>query len=258
MEKRRKKTIDRSVDIVPEPASRLQKIISAHGVASRREAEMMIRDGRVTVNGEIAAIGQSAVPGSDEILVDGMPLAQKSGPIYIMLNKPCGYITTMSDEHGRKTVRELVAGIGGRVYPVGRLDYDSEGLLLMTNDGQFANMVAHPSYGIEKTYEAHVRGNAAKAEMLLREPMEIDSHIIKASSVKLTEYKQGCGVLLITIKEGRNRQIRKMLAICGLRVSSLKRVTIGPLELGGLESGQWRHLTAAELRSLRMHTGRSL
>ena len=233
-------------------ASRLQKILSAHGLASRREAETMIRDGRVSVNGVIAVIGQSATPGCDEILVDGVPLEQKSELVYIMLNKPLGYVTTMSDEHGRSTVRELVADVAERIYPVGRLDYDSEGLLLMTNDGEFANMIAHPSYGIEKTYIAIVQGNATDAEALLKNPIEIDGHIVKAVSVTLSGgSSHGGGVFNITIKEGRNRQVRKMLAKFGLEVTSLKRVSIGSLELGSLNVGQWRHLTSGELSSLR-------
>lgn len=229
---------------------RLQKILSAHGVASRRGAESMIREGRVCVNGEVAVIGQGAMPGKDEILVDGVPLADKSEPVYIMLNKPRGYITTMNDERGRKTVRELVAGVGERVYPVGRLDCDSEGLLLMTNDGEFSNMVAHPSFEVEKTYMAAVRGDAEKAEGLLRGPMEIDGRTVNALAVKLTRQTQDGGVFSVTIKEGRNRQVRKMLAECGLVVTSLKRVSVGPIKLGGLKAGQWRRLTPGEQRSI--------
>ena len=230
--------------------SRIQKIISAHGVASRREAERMILDGRVTVNGMPATIGQSARFGSDEIAVDGVPLAPAGKLLYIMLNKPRGYITTANDDRGRKTVMELVAGVGARLYPVGRLDMDTEGLLLMTNDGRFANVVAHPSYNKTKTYEARVRGDATAAVEALRRPMEVDSHIVKAVSVQMVEEAGDGGVLRITINEGRNRQLRKMCDQCGLEVRSLKRLSIASLELGVLKTGEWRHLTSAERKSL--------
>ena len=229
---------------------RIQKILSAHGVASRRSAERMIMDGRVTVNGAIARLGQSATPGADDIAVDGLPLSPKDGLVYIALNKPSGYLTTMSDDMGRKTVCSLVGGVGARVYPVGRLDMGTEGLLLFTNDGRFANAVMHPSHNVKKTYEAHVKGNAAAAADLMRRPMEIDSHVIRAVSVELSERTQVGGILTVTINEGRNRQIRKMCEQCGLTVRLLRRVSIGPVALGSLRSGQWRHLTEEEVRAL--------
>jgi len=229
---------------------RLQKILSAHGAASRREAERLILSGQVTVNGETAKIGQSARYGVDEIAVRGAPIGPAAEPVYIMLNKPAGYITTMRDDRGRRTVMDLVKDAGAKVYPVGRLDMDTEGLLLLTNDGQFANAVAHPSFNKAKTYEARVRGDAAGAAVLLRAPIEVDSRIVRAGSVKLAGRTAGGGVLLITINEGRNRQLRKMCAACGLEVLSLKRLSIGPLELGALKTGKWRRLTDEERRSL--------
>jgi len=243
-------SVDEGRDIVGGP-ERLQKILSAHGVASRREAEILIQSGRVTVNGVSAHIGQCAEFGRDEIAVDGSVLIPRGELLYIMLHKPRGYVTTRSDERSRKTVMDLIADIGSRVYPVGRLDIDSEGLLLLTNDGEFANAVAHPSHGKEKTYEVRVRGDAAGAVNLLCDPIRIDSHVVQAASVKLVHRFDYGGLLRISIAEGRNRQIRKMCASCGLEVLSLRRVSVGTLELGSLKPGEWRYLTSAEVQSMR-------
>jgi 23S rRNA pseudouridine2605 synthase len=229
--------------------TRIQKILSERGVASRREAERLILAGRVTINGITATIGQSAQSGHDDIAVDGVPLAPGCESVYIMLNKPKGFITTASDDRGRKTVMDLVMDVGTRVYPVGRLDMNTEGLLLLTNDGQFANAVMHPSYNKTKTYEARVRGDVARAEDMLRRPIMVDTHMIQAASVKLSAQTGNGGVLQIAVHEGRNRQIRKMCAQCELEVLSLKRLSIGSLELGSLKTGKWRHLTREE-RSL--------
>ena len=230
------------------PAERLQKILSAHGVASRRKAEMMIEAGRVTLNGKTAVLGQSATVGADEIAVDGSTLSLMPEHIYIMLNKPRGYVTTTGDERGRKTVMELVSGAGARVYPVGRLDMDSEGLLLMTNDGAFAERIAHPSGEKPKVYEVRARGDVRAAVPELRKTMKIDSRDVRASSVEVAERSGSEAVILVTIHEGRNRQIRKMCALCGLRVLSLKRVSIGALALGDLKPGCWRYLSDDEVR----------
>jgi len=229
---------------------RIQKILSAHGIASRREAEKLVSAGRVTIDGIPAVPGQIAQFEINEIAVDGVPLPARDEFVYIMLNKPRGYVTTMNDERSRKTVVSLVADVGIRVYPVGRLDINSEGLLLMTNDGAFANSVAHPSYNKVKTYEAHVKGDVAAAVIKLRRPMEIDSHIIHASSVRLKGHTGNGGLLSIAIHEGRNRQIRKMCAQCGLEVQLLRRVSIGTVRLGSLRPGHWRYLTEEELLAL--------
>ena len=229
---------------------RIQKILSANGVASRREAERLIREGRVTVGGVPAIIGQRARFCVDEISVDNVPLAAVKPLVYIALNKPCGYVSTVRDDMGRKTIIDLVSDAGIHVYPVGRLDMDSEGLLLLTNDGKFANAVAHPSFNITKTYEVKVRGDADGAASLLRDPMEIDSHLVQAVSVHLQKRFDGGGILEVVIREGRNRQIRKMCALCGLRVLALKRTAIGDLTLGSLSSGKWRYLTDEEVREL--------
>jgi len=230
---------------------RVQKILSAHGVASRRNAEDLIRAGRVTVNGLTAHLGQSAEFGRDEIVVDGKPVVSREKLVYIMLYKPRGYVTTIRDERGRKTVMDLVEDIGIRVFPVGRLDINSEGLLLMTNDGKIANAVAHPSFGKKKTYEVRVRGDAAGAAQKLSGPIMINNHVVQAVSAKLIDYMEDGGLFSITIGEGRNRQIRKMCESCGLEVMYLKRVSIGPLLLGTLKPGKWRHLTGEEVRKLR-------
>ncbi|MCL2408040.1 MAG: rRNA pseudouridine synthase [Oscillospiraceae bacterium] len=228
-------------------AERIQKIISAHGIASRREAEMMILNGRVAVNGIPATLGQQAALLRDEITIDGVLLNQKDPSVYIMLNKPRGYLTTLKDDRGRKTVKDLVADVGTRVYPAGRLDMDSEGLLILTNDGQFANAVMHPSNNKAKTYEVRVRGDAENGARLMRLPMEIDSYTIRPAEVMLKARADDGGILQITIREGRNRQIRKMCAKCSLAVLSLKRMSVGTLELGALKPGKWRYLTREEV-----------
>ena len=226
---------------------RIQKILSAHGVASRRASEQLILQGRVTVNGNVATIGGSADDECDDIRIDGTALAPAGKPVYLMLNKPAGYLTTVSDDRGRMSVLQLVSDAGARVYPVGRLDMDSEGLLLMTNDGQFANSVMHPSFNIAKTYEVCVRGDIDGGLVSLKRHVTIDEYTVHAVSAAIKERSGARAVISIQIAEGRNRQIRKMCAVCGLYVESLKRVAIGPLELGSLETGKWRFLTRDEV-----------
>jgi 23S rRNA pseudouridine2605 synthase len=230
---------------------RLQKLLSRSGVASRRAADKLIADGRVTVNGETAVPGQRADASRDAIEVDGAPLPEAGRRVYIMLNKPRGYLTAMSDSRGRRTVAQLTAGVGTRVYPAGRLDMDSEGLLLMTNDGEFAMDAAHPSRGKLKVYRVLARGDARDVEKRLSAPMEIDGRTVTAVGVTVLDRSESGILLEITIRQGLNRQIRKMCRLCGLTVVSLVRVSIGGVELGDLPSGQWRHLTADELRRLR-------
>jgi len=233
-----------------EKKERLQKILSANGVASRREAERMIAEGRILVNGAPAILGQLAQLGVDDISVDGISLSPLNKRIYLMLNKPCGYLTTVKDERGRKTVMELITDVNMRVFPVGRLDLDSQGLLLFTNDGEFANMIMHPSFNKHKTYEVEVKGDAYNAARLMRNPIEIDGHTVKACSVILSKATETGGILRITLAEGRNRQVRKMCKECGVSVTTLKRLSIGELELGELKSGQWRYLTNEEVSAL--------
>lgn len=230
---------------------RLQKLLSAAGVCSRRAAETYLTAGRVTVNGEPARLGQRADPDRDEILVDGRPLAPRAKPVYILLNKPRGYVTTLSDERGRKTVAELVADCGARVYPVGRLDLDSEGLLLLTNDGDWAQHLLHPSHEVEKTYHVSVFGPVAGAAARMAAMTDLEGEPIRPARVEVLRQTARTAVLAVTIHEGKNRQIRRMCARCGLTVKRLRRVQEGPLKLGNLPSGKWRDLSENEVEALR-------
>ncbi|MBR5479335.1 MAG: rRNA pseudouridine synthase [Clostridia bacterium] len=228
---------------------RLQKILSTCGICSRRAAEKMIDDGRVTVNGEVAHLGQSADIDNDIITVDGKLIAQPK-KTYIMLNKPRGFITTSSDEKGRRCVVDLI-DLPTRVYPVGRLDYNSEGLLILTNDGALTQQLTHPSHEIGKQYIVTVKGDVDEALTALRLPFVLDGReTIPAQAQVLRETAEG-GTLSITIYEGRNRQIRRMCEMSGLEVVRLKRVAIGKLEMSGLRAGEWRHLTDKEVAYLK-------
>ena len=219
---------------------------------SRRAAEDCITAGRVTVNGRIARLGDQ-VEDTDEIRVDGQVLPQTARKVYIMLNKPRGYVTTLRDEKGRRDVTQLLRGVTERVYPVGRLDMDSEGLLLMTDDGDFANRVMHPSHEVDKTYLTWVRGDALDAAVgALGSPMTVDGYPVRPAAVVIRERFEDGGLLEITIHEGRNRQVRKMCAQAGLRVTRLVRIAEGGLRLSGLKSGSWRYLTPEEVHML-MH-----
>lgn len=232
-------------------AERLQKIIAAAGLMSRRAAEDAIRDGRVLLNGATASIGEIADPDRDNILVDGKQVETRERRVYLMLHKPRGVVTTMSDEKGRKSVADLVKDAGERVFPVGRLDLDSEGLLLMTNDGDFANRLMHPSHEVSKCYHTWVTGDDLdSAVQRLSQPMSIDGYAIHPAKVQLLRRIGARGALLsVTIHEGRNRQVRKMCETVGLRVTRLMRVSEGPLRLGELPSGKWRYLTEDEIRA---------
>lgn len=229
---------------------RLQKILSDRGVASRRRAEELIRGGLVAVNGQIAALGDSADPDTDEITLAGKPIPAARGYIYLMLNKPRGYVTTLCDEKGRPTAASLVADCGQRVYPIGRLDMDSEGLLLFTNDGSFANRAMHPSHEIQKTYQVWVSGFSQEGFQRLQEPVVLDGYRIKPPKLKLLSYQNDRAELEITIHEGRNRQIRRMCQMAGMQVTRLKRIREGQLELGSLPLGKWRYLTEEEQKKI--------
>lgn len=232
-------------------AERLQKILSARGVASRRTAETWIQQGRVMVNGVPARLGDTADPEQDEILLDGKPLPQGQEPVYILLNKPRGYVTTLSDEQGRPNATQLVADCGVRVYPVGRLDMDSEGLLLFTNDGAFANALMHPKHQVKKTYDVWVTGYVPGAEIRLARPIELDGYTIRKPEVKLFKAEGNRARLRVTIHEGRNRQIRRMCQAAGMTVTRLRRIREGSLSLGDLAPGAWRYLTREEVARLR-------
>ena len=229
---------------------RIQKILASRGIASRRAAEKMIMDGRVTCNGNVCMLGESADVDVDLILLDGKPLPSAEVRIYIMLNKPRGYVTTMSDEKGRKDISLLVADCPGRVYPIGRLDMDSEGLLLFTNDGDFANRLMHPRHEINKVYRVFVNGYSKSAMELLGRPIVLDGYRIRKPTVELVSNTDEKAELLITIHEGRNRQVRRMCAAAGMNVTRLVRVQEGELKLNGLPCGKWRYLTQEEIAML--------
>jgi 23S rRNA pseudouridine2605 synthase len=230
---------------------RLQKLISACGLASRRAAEEWIAAGRVTVNGEKAHLGDRADLDRDAVLVDGRPLAPGGGRTYLMLNKPRGYVTTLSDEKGRKTVADLVAGSGARVWPVGRLDMDSEGLLLLTDDGALTQRLLHPSHQVEKEYLVWVAGNVQKALPILSAPMELDGEPLAPARVRRGRDSGGVHQLSIVVCQGKNRQVRRMCAQAGLEVLRLKRIREGGLCLDqSLRPGRWRPLTSQELLAL--------
>lgn len=227
---------------------RIQKILSARGFCSRRTAEEYLRQGRVAVNGVKAQLGDRADPDTDQITVDGLPVAAAAHRTYLMLHKPRGYVTTLSDERGRKTVAQLVKECGARVWPVGRLDMDSEGLLLLTDDGELTNLLTHPSHEVEKEYLVWVTGELTPAALeALSRPMELDGQRLRPAKVK----RLGETMLSIVIHEGKNRQVRRMCASVGLEVRRLKRVREGAVSLGDLPAGRWRMLTEEELRSLK-------
>ncbi|MBD9198323.1 MAG: rRNA pseudouridine synthase [Clostridiales bacterium] len=230
---------------------RLQKILSAAGVCSRRAAEGYLTAGRITVNGEMAQLGQQADPETDDIRVDGVPLDREPEAVYLMLNKPRGYVTTVSDEQGRKTVMDLLTGVHTRIYPVGRLDRDSEGLLLLTNDGALTQRLLHPSHEVSKEYRVTVSGPVEHAAENLRRIRDVAGMAIRPAEVQMLRREGNRAELRIVIHEGRNRQIRRMCARCGLEVLRLQRVREHCLELGTLPLGQWRYLTAAEIAALK-------
>lgn len=235
---------------------RLQKYLSMCAVASRRKAEELIAQGKVKVNGKVAQIGDKISPKHDTVTVSGRKIVGSRKHYYIMLHKPRGYITTMDDEMGRKCVAELVRDVGARVYPVGRLDKDSEGLLLMTNDGEFANHMTHPSKHIPKTYRVTVRPDVTE-DMLtaFATGMEIDGRITAPADAHIIEKQDNRVVMEIVLYEGRNRQIRKMCESLGLEVARLKRTSMGSLKLGMLLPGKWRELKEDEVHKLMVSSG---
>lgn len=230
---------------------RIQKLISSCGLASRRTAEVWIQDGRVTVNGRRAELGDRADLERDEILVDGVPLSRGEKHTYLMLNKPRGYVTTLSDEKGRKTVAHLVSGCGMRVWPVGRLDMDSEGLLILTDDGELTQRLLHPSHEIEKEYLVWVTGDVNRALPILSAPMELDGDRLAPARVRRGKTTGNVSQLSVVIHQGKNRQVRRMCAKSGLNVLRLKRVREGNLSLDrSLRPGAWRPLTKQEIMLL--------
>lgn len=230
---------------------RLQKYLSQCAVASRRKAEELISDGKVKVNGRVAKLGDKINPKKDTVTVSGKKVVLNKKHYYIMLHKPRGFITTMEDERSRKCVAQLVEDVGARVYPVGRLDRESEGLLIMTNDGELANALTHPSKHVPKTYRVTVRPDVTE-EMLIKlaTGVEIDSGLTAPADVRVIEKQEGRVVLEIILREGRNRQIRKMCEALGLEVARLKRTAVGSVKLGMLPQGKWRELSDDEVHKL--------
>lgn len=232
---------------------RLQKLLAQCGVASRRKAEELIQNGLVKVNGVTALVGDKVDPQNDKVFVRGKRIstAAKNKYYYIMLHKPRGYVTTMKDEKGRKCVADLVKDIPARVYPVGRLDRESEGLLLMTNDGEFANKVTHPSKHVYKVYRVTVRPSINEEQVTaMCSGMEIDGVKTAPCDVHVVSRQEGRVVLEVILREGRNRQIRKMCEKLGLEVARLKRTAIGQVKLGMLPQGKWRDLSPDEVKRL--------
>lgn len=237
---------------------RIQKMIADSGFCSRRKAELLISQGRVKLNGHPVKLGDKC-GSKDLVTIDGerVYMPKKKNNLYLMMNKPRGYVTTVSDELERRCVMDLLEGVEERVYPVGRLDRNSEGLLLFTNDGDFANAIMHPSRHISKTYRVTVRPDISDEQLIkLSEGVEIDGRKTLPATIIVKDKQPGRVVLLITIKEGRNRQIRKMCEAVGLEVARLRRISIGPLKLGMLKPGTFRELTAEELRALRNAIGK--
>lgn len=235
---------------------RIQKAMSAAGICSRREAEEMIKAGRIAVNDITAKLGDLTDPDTDVVKLDGEIINISSEePVYIILNKPVGYVTTMSDEKHRHNVAELVGDVGTRVYPVGRLDLNSSGLLLMTNDGALAYVLTHPKHEVSKQYFVGVLGNIDEAMEIFSHPMELDGRILAPFSVeyvrKARSDKGSFHILCFTIREGRNRQVRRMCQNAGLTVLWLQRISEGEIKLGDLKTGHWRHLDYKELEYLK-------
>ena len=230
---------------------RLQKFLSEAGVASRRKAEEMIRNGMVKVNGAVAQIGDSVDPKKDTVVIKGKKIRKESNVRYILLNKPRGYVTTTDDELGRKCVLELVKDVKERVYPVGRLDRISEGALILTNDGAFANAMMHPSRHVPKTYRVTVRPEITPEKVdLLSTGIELDGRMTAPADVYVISKEEGRAVLEIVLYEGRNRQIRRMCEAVDLEVARLRRIAIGSVKLGMLQTGEWRDLSPTEVENL--------
>lgn len=233
---------------------RLQKILSAAGECSRRAAEEYIKAGRVAVNGEPAQLGQKADPEQDLITLDGKRIGAASEELlYFMLHKPVGYVTTLSDEQGRPSVADLIRDIPVRVWPIGRLDQNSEGLLLLTNDGDVTHRLLHPSFRVEKEYHVWVNGSIERALPIVRGPLTMDGELLAPAQIDVLEDKGNSGKLRFIIHQGKKRQVRRMCAAGSLKVTRLQRVREGKLLLGDLPMGQWRPLTKEEIRYIKNH-----
>ena len=238
-------------------AERLQKILSRAGITSRRKAEKLILQGRVSVNGEIIReLGTKAVLGRDDIRVNGKAIKAETKKVVVALFKPRSYVTTLDDPQGRPTVVDLLKGISERVYPVGRLDYDAEGLLLMTNDGELAHRLQHPRYKIPKTYLVKVRAHPPEEALAqLQQGIKLEDGITAPAELHVLEDDKKATWLTLTLREGRNHQVKRMCAAIGFPVLRLRRTKIGPIDLGNLQPGKSRRLNAGEVRALRKAVG---
>lgn len=232
---------------------RLQKFFTDTGIMSRRASEKVILAGNVKINGKIATLGDKVDPENDTVVYNGKVIRPEGlKKRYIMLNKPLGYVTTTNDEKGRETVLSLLDGIDERLYPVGRLDMYSEGLLILTNDGELTNRLTHPKHEMSKVYSVIIKGEISPDALhKLNSPMEIDGYKLKPVKVRIVSQKEGSTNTLFTLNEGRNRQIRKMCEVVGLTIMRLTRISIGKLRLGELERGKWRDLTKNEIEYLK-------
>ena len=233
---------------------RISKYFTDCGVMSRRSADAAVENGEVKVNGTIAVLGQKVTPGVDVVTWRGKKITPPatSEKMTVMLNKPRGYLTTLSDDKGRHTVAELIADAGVRLYPVGRLDMDSDGLLILTNDGELANQLSHPSHNVDKVYLAYVDGHVTAEQMTgMTAPIEIDGMMTSPARVRKAAYNQVETALEVTIHDGRNRQVRRLCEREGLHVRKLTRVAEGNLLLGDLEEGKWRRLSDKEIRKIK-------
>ena len=236
--------------------TRLQKMLAECGIASRRKAEEMIAAGRVAVNGVRAQIGDKVDVKKDKVTVDGQRVQTVDEKVYIMVHKPRGYLTSMSDDRGRKCVSELVEELPVRLFPIGRLDKDSEGLLLMTNDGEFANFMTHPSKHVPKTYRVTVRPDITAEQLdMIRNGIEIDGRMTAPAEARIIDKQEGRVVIEIILREGRNRQIRKMCDAVGVETARLKRTAVGSVKLGMLPQGKWRELKEDEVHKLMVSSG---
>lgn len=238
-------------------AERLQKYLASAGVASRRASEALILEGKVSVNGQvIRELGTKVEPGRDVVLVDGKPVQREAQQVYLLMNKPAGYVTTVKDTHNRLTVMDLIADVPYRVFPVGRLDYETEGLLLLTNDGELAYRMTHPKFKMVKTYVATVQGNVTEERLAqLRGGVMLEDGMTAPAEVRLLRRENHRTVVEIAIHEGRNRQVRRMFQAVKNPVLELKRVSIGPLSLKGISVGEYRYLQEAELNQLGQRLG---
>lgn len=231
---------------------RLQKYLAEAGVASRRKAEALIQEGRVFVNGVVVTEMGIKVSQEDIIEVDGKKVKKEDRRIYIMLNKPVGYVSTAKDQFSRPTVIDIIQGVEERIYPVGRLDYDTSGLLILTNDGALTHKLTHPSHELKKIYMAEIQGIPDKDKLdNFRKGLKIEDYITAPADISIIKKKQDTSIVEISIHEGRNRQVRKMCEAIGHPVKKLKRIAIGRISLGDLEEGKWRNLTPDEVKSLK-------